>query len=244
MSLPQSLLFESYAFTYIFPRRIETDAWHEYEYVGTISWKAPLKFEQLFYFGSLNLTDVLAGAEPGTDVIALVGDSQNMVTRANGIHPRFKEVWTGLLQAFERFSPEEISTEGMTVFYCNYWFAKPEHVVRFIPFMKKAQQMLKTLPSIQAALWSDSDYPKNTNLTSKIINLDYYPYHPFVLERLAPFFFNVEKLKIHVHKQVGDVLGRTKKKVRKKGGYSLSLPLFFFLCLVLLIFFIRQIYQP
>ena len=223
IKLPQSVFFETYAFTHIFPARIESDAWHEYEYVGTISWKAPLKYEHALRLGPLNMTDVVTSAPPGTDVIALLGqknESQNLLGKAVKLHPRIKVIWFGLLRSFQKFSAHEISTEGMTPFYCNYWLAKPEHVVRFIPFMQEAQRQMENLPSIQDALWSDAHYLKNTNLTQKVFGLDYYTYHPFVLERLTPFFFNVEKLSIHIYgifdRINPDNVNKTKTGKRKK----------------------------
>lgn len=229
LKLPKSIFFETYAFTHTFPDRIKKDAWHKYEYVGTISWKAPLKFEHAFRFGPLNMTEVVESAPPGTDVIALVGqknESQNMVDKAVVMHQRLKEIWDSLLKAYERYSPEEISTDGMSAFYCNYWLAKPEHVMKLIPFMKKAHTLLESLTSIQDALWSNAHYLDNKALSQKVFGLNYYTYHPFVLERLTPFFFNTEKLSIYVYKKFSKVFVIKSKylpvKKEKKKKYSTS----------------------
>ena len=62
---------------------------------------------------------------------------------------------------------------------------------------------METLPTIQKDLWSDANYWRNNELTMNIFNKPYYAYHPFVLERLTPFFFNVSNANIHVYKYFG-----------------------------------------
>lgn len=203
LRLPQSVFFETYAFTNMFPDLIAKDRWSEYDYVGTLSWKAPLKFVRSFKFGPLEMDAVLGAAPPGADVIALVGqrDTANILNMTNRSHPRFSEVWTGLLEAYGNYTRAEIATDDMIPFYCNYWLAKPEYVVKFIPFMQKAHRLLSNLTTIQDALWSDAKYVSNTKVAQSVFGLDYYAYHPFVLERLTPFFFNVQKLNIFVYKK-------------------------------------------
>ena len=207
LRLPQSALFESYAFSKLFPRLIEEDKWDEYDYIGTISWKAPLKFARAFFFGPFNMSDIIAQTPEGTDVIALVGQQgeYNLLERAEDAHPRFGEAWRGLLRAFDMFTPEQIETNGYTAFYCNYWLAKPAHVKTFIPFISKAQRLLINLPTIQEALWTDAKYLNNTKIAREVFGLNYYPNHPFLLERLTPFYFGVQNLKIFVYKKFGVV---------------------------------------
>ena len=200
--LPQTVFFETYAFTNIFPDKIIADEWENYDYVGTVSWKAPLKFMENFRFGKLVMSSIVKRAPDDADVIALVGQhltNYTMLEKASQAHPRFKEVWEGLLGAFNKYTPEEISTEGMTPMLCNYWLARPQHAIKFIDFMKKAHHLMETLPSIQEPLWSNALYWANKNLTQKIFGLDYYAYHPFVLERLTPFFFNSENLNVFLY---------------------------------------------
>lgn len=203
MKLPKTPFFETFAFTDIFPELIESDRWDTYDYIGTVSWKAPLKFAESFKFGPFIMVDILKQTPNGTDVIALVGqkDPINILESAEEAHPRFGEAWRGLLQAYNRFTPEQIETTGMEPFYCNYWLAKPRYVKDFISFMQTAHIHMTNLSTIQDALWTNAKYLNNTKVSQDVFGLDYYTNHPFVLERLSPFFFGVQKLNIFIYKK-------------------------------------------
>lgn len=204
--LPSTVFFETDVFVNHFPRLMAKDLWTQYDYVGTISWKAHIKFSMAFNFGMFNLTDIIASAPENVDVIGFVGQAKgkavSMLLEAKKVHKRFEEIWTGLLDAFSTYTPEQISTNGMIPFYCNYFLAKPQHMVRFLPFIKQAQNYLQHLPSIQEALWSDPKYTVGKATVAKaVFNRTVYAYHPFILERLTPFFFNVENRSIYVYKK-------------------------------------------
>lgn len=204
LKVPSSVYFESYAFVHSFPALAMKDQWDKYDYVGTLSWKAPLKFKYSFDFGHLSMKSVLQKAPNSSDVIAFVGEknAHDLLNKTNRLHPRFQEVWSGLLSAFNRYSDHEISTVGMTPFYCNYWLARPQHVRQLILFLTDAHGFLQNLTTIQEALWSNAGYLSNKKLSQAVFGLDYYAYHPFVLERLTPFFFNSKNLNIFVHKKL------------------------------------------
>lgn len=221
--LNASVFFETEAFTAHFPSLMIKDKWELYDYIGTISWKAHIKFTKAFGFGMFNLSDVISSAPDNVDVIALVGQRDakfdNMLNESTRNHKRFDEIWIGLLQAFNRFTPEQISTHGMIPFYCNYWIAKPQYVARFIPFMKEAHGYLTNLSSIQDALWSNPKYIGNKHVAKVVFGRKYYAYHPFILERLSPFFFNMENRSIYVYKQFVNIT-QLPKKIRKKKNHE------------------------
>lgn len=201
LKLPQNKFFESFAITSMFPDLVERDQWLKYDWVGTVAWKVPVKFLGGFSFGPFNISDILASAPVGTDVIGLAGAKGARSVLANTKDQRhFWKVWSGLLTAFNRYTPHQISTAGMKPFYCNYWLARPEHVLKLIGFTKRVQFLLDNLTSIQGALWSKHDYFPNAKLTQKVFGLDYYTYHPFILERITPFFFHAEKLNVFIYK--------------------------------------------
>ena len=219
IKLNQSVFFETELFTKHFPTLMVTDKWSEYDYVGTISWKAHIKFTKAFNFGMFNLSDAVTSAPPNVDVIALVGQKNprfdNMLNESNKNHHKFAFIWTELLSQFPQFTPEQVSTDGMIPFYCNYWLAKPQHVIRFIPFMERAQHLLTNLTSIQEALWSNPRYVGNKHVAKSVFGRKYYAYHPFILERLTPFFFNAEHRSIYVYKHFKNITQLKKKKKKR-----------------------------
>lgn len=220
ITLNQSVFFETELFTKHFPTLMVTDNWSNYDYVGTISWKAHLKFTQAFHFGMFNLSDAITSAPPDVDVIALVGkhDSNfvSMLNESTKSHPKFAYIWIQLFSQFPEFTPEQISTRGMIPFYCNYWLAKPDLVARFIPFMEKAQYLLTNLAPLQEALWSNPKYVGNKHVAEAVFGRKYYAYHPFILERLTPFFFNAENRSIYVYKHFKNITQFKKKKKKKE----------------------------
>ena len=213
--LPQSVFFESVVFIDIIPQLI--NEWINYDYVGTISWKAFHKFKYLFEVGELSIPDAVSSAPAGVDVIGLLGSIRNlthgrpisMLKKATNMHPRFSDIWSKLLGAMN-YTSQQISTEGMTPFYCNYFLTKPAHMLKFISFIREATELIQSLTSIQEDLWSDAHYKgntkNNTGIAKRVFGRDYYAYHPFIGERLSPFFFNAQNLSIYVYKTRLEVL--------------------------------------
>lgn len=205
--LPQSVFFESVVFIDIIPQRI--NEWINYDYVGTVSWKAFHKFEKVLKVGELSIPDAVSSAPAGVDVIGLLGWSKNltngkpisMLTKANNMHHRFSDIWSKLLGAMN-YTSQQISTEGMIPFHCNYFLTKPAHMLKFISFIRTATNLMQSLTSIQEDLWSDVHYKNNIDIAKRVFGRDSYAYHPFIGERLSPFFFNAQNLSIYIYKTV------------------------------------------
>ena len=139
-----------------------------------------------------------------------------MLWQAKYSHKRFNEIWYPLLKSFShnnipRYKPKEISTSNMTVFFFNYWLTKPRIMLNFAEFMRTVHEQLSNLEGIQDALWSDSGYEiKNIPLAQAIFKKDYYTFHPFILKRISPFYFNTKNYSINVHRKLDPMLHELK----------------------------------
>lgn len=158
--------------------------WEDADFVGTMAWKANSKIHI-----PEDLEAHLERAKPA-DVVTFLPSTESVVKHAVSCHPRFLEVWVPLLQHLGYDAQETVRHE-MPSFFCNYWVATPGWMDRFTDFFALAVGHTEELPGIQEALWSDACY--RTHLTAQrcmeIYNKPYIPYHPFVCERLACFFF-------------------------------------------------------
>ena len=192
--LPRSIYFESYAIANIFPK--DFVEWDKYQYVGTFSWKfhEKLSFKlkdipRLMDYLHKNNIDVVGFFYPEFRY-----NNLTMMQQADLPHPKFSAVWKPLMESFgDRFTTEQIVGCCANEFYANYFVAKINMVQQLCNFTKEIHRRLDTIPAIQNDLWSDSTYyscgSDDTQLRS-IFNRTYYTYHPFVLERITPFYFN------------------------------------------------------
>ena len=178
---PNSKYMEGAAFLGLLQGR--EDEWKDADFVGTLSWKAS---------GKISVVDMqqLCQHAEHADVLALLPSGDPLVNQAIQAHPRFLQVWIPTLMELGYSLSDAIHHE-MPAFFCNYWLAKPTWLRRFLEFYTKAVQVLETHQPIQEALWSCPNYctalPQETCM--KIYEKPYIPYHPFVGERLACFYF-------------------------------------------------------
>jgi len=165
--------------------------WEHADYVGTVAWRATDKIRILD-----DLDAHLERAKPA-DVVAFLPSCESLVRMAVSCHPRFLEIWTPLLQHMG-YDAQDTLRHDMPNFCCNYWVASPDWLARFMDFYEQAVERLETLPSIQEALWSDAFYTTKlgTERCLEIYKKPYIPYHPFVSERLACFFFWREEARV------------------------------------------------
>lgn len=159
------------------------DEWKDADFVGTLAWRASSK---------ISMVDMqrLCEQERHADVLALLPSCELLVCQAVRFCVRFLEVWIPTLLELG-YSLTDAIDHKIPSFYCNYWLAKPEWMRRFMDFFTEAVGVLETHQPIQEALWSCPGY--GTSLSDeaclKIYGKPYIPYHPFVTERLACFYF-------------------------------------------------------
>ena len=141
----------------------------------------------------------MKGIPPGTDVVGLIGGRRNMVDLGNAFHPRFKKIWIPLLKSFGTFSDDQIEMKSAKPFYSNYFLAKSSLMHELCPFVKAVQDRMTTLRTIQNNLWADPKYgDTNKEVAIRIFNRSYYSYHPFIIERLAPFYFYTRNTSVYL----------------------------------------------
>ncbi len=144
---------------------------------------------------------------------------RSLIKDADLVHPKFSAVWKPLMESFgDRFTTQQIMDCCENEFYANYFVAKVDLVKQLCKFTKDVHKRLDTLLSIQENLWSDSTYitcgSDDTQLKS-IFNRTYYTYHPFILERVTPFFFDAINASVQRAQRIAQSL-----KLRLRYRYS------------------------
>jgi hypothetical protein len=167
------------------------DEWKEYDYVGTISWKA----SQKCHMPDLNtLKKNLQIYNP--DIVPFFCFEANLVEMSR-CHPNFEYLWVKTLSQLG-FSDEDALNPDILPFMSNYWITKPVLMYEYIEFFKKTKQVLDNYKEIQEKLWEDSKYYHHTLSVEKcleLFNKPYYTHHPFIYERIPCFFFWYKKCK-------------------------------------------------
>jgi hypothetical protein len=82
-------------------------------------------------------------------------------------------------------------------FYCNMWITKREIFLEYLDIAKRAIKYLDSPPPhIQFALFTDPNYIgklNGTGILEKRFKKSYYPWQPFILERLICAFAHVKE---------------------------------------------------
>lgn len=192
--IPTTFYLESVMYSTILQRRIEE--WKDADFVGCIAWTAHKKLQ------TLDLGPLL---RPDLDLVAFMYRGDPLVATATRWHPRFQFIWTQVLRHMG-YADDAILNPLIPSFYCNYWAARPWVMRAYLDFFAKFKHALETLPHIQDALWSDSEYSdRGTDIASissercmTIWGVEYYPYHPFLCERLICFFITTVEPRVRL----------------------------------------------
>lgn len=184
---PPTVYFESEAFCYI---RSVPDT----DYVGILTFafsrKTNHNLEQL-----ITRLNVLCDGNQ-KDIIALYcpnrGELLSFATRTHGT--AFLTLWKYILTQLNM-----VSSEIPNAFYSNLWVMKRKY---FLEYLELAQTVIQSLnsapPEIKLLLYSNANYRGKISKPNLIerINLPYYPYHPFLLERLVCLFAHHKQLNL------------------------------------------------
>jgi hypothetical protein len=165
--------------------------WENFDYVGTLSWKALTKIKLP------NMDEIIKQLEiKKPDLFPFLVGKLNMIKRTDFYHPLFSKIWVNLLTKLN-FTEDMILSNNILPFYCNYWICPPKLMLEYIDFFKKAKDLIEKDQELQINIWQNSLYlgiPKSDCM--KIFGVPFYPYHPFICERLPCFFFWSRKSKI------------------------------------------------
>jgi len=110
-----------------------------------------------------------------------------------------------------------ISMKKPSLAYCNYWMCTPSKMMQFIPWV-----LYTLIPAVMAHPLSmkDSTYPFRRNDTDlmNVCGVPYYPYVPFVIERLNKGFFMQSTVAVvSVFKNEAHILEEWIEHYRKEG---------------------------
>lgn len=188
--IPTTFYLESVMYSQILRRRKEE--WEHADYVGTLSHSAVTKLHNV-----AAICDTLRDAsKEKADIAAFLYRGDSLVGAAEKWHPGFLRLWVGTLR-YLGFPTEKILSEEIPSFYCNYWAATPTAMKEYIQFFKSFTYALDTLPIISDEVWNDAGYSaRGSDIAAlqadecmRIWGVPYYPFHPFIMERLPCFFF-------------------------------------------------------
>ena len=181
------------------------DEWKDKEFVGTISYKLKARLNWYPYTTMERIDNAIQNMSPVShDVVPFLhfgganfsnlnpnlGDEFKKMT--NYVIPIHKEYKVGY-----RINTREKEFKVSSFFFFNYWMATPAHMLEYIYFFNSI--WLPTLES-NANVWNNSGYQGHLtpeqlkNLTRRV---DYYPYHPFINERLPASYFRYKKARIY-----------------------------------------------
>ena len=178
--IPTTYYLESIMYSHILSLR--EDEWEHEDFVGCMSWRASTKINVF--------DDIESYTTRGAEFVALMYRGDPLVDAADMYHPGFKRVWVSALGKMGLDS-SAVTHPDLPSFYCNYWLATPAIMKEYIQFFKRFRKALESLdPPERDILWSDSKYkgalPVEKRL--KIWGTRWYPFHPFLSERLPCLF--------------------------------------------------------
>lgn len=150
--------------------------------------------------------DLVKKYEATADVIGLFpGTPVDMYEFAERVHPGFTPIWMRLLELLGYPADVVKSLGTPTAFYSNYWIARRALWNEYCAFATRAMQLLDTDPILKELCQKDSNYRGTIEGTvlsptrlQQICGAPYYTFHPFVMERLAPFFFHTKNARIQL----------------------------------------------
>jgi len=111
----------------------------------------------------------------------------------HGVH--FYRAWHGLLSQLG-YADAQIVEPAITGFFHNWWFCRPALMRDYIAFYRRAAEIVlreihTTHPSLAADFDADAFYRSHQSpeRLRQVFGHDYMTMHPFVFERLPPFYF-------------------------------------------------------
>ena len=176
------------------------DEWWKCDMVGTISCKAHTKVH------IANIDSILHDRKKWSSGYYNFFDTNTPISND---HPHLLHIIDDVCAS--------ISLEKPTVAYCNYWMCTPSKMIQFIPWVLDI-----LIPAVKAHPLSmkDSTYPfrpLDTDLQT-LCSVPYYPYVPFVIERLTKgFFMQASIAVVSVFKNEAHILAEWIEHYRKEG---------------------------
>ena len=197
---PSTFLLEYFFFT----NRLNYEDYHDFKWVGTVSYKVVKK---LGHENIPRMENLMNDNLENTDihVLAFFGNTEfeNIGTRDELCHPGLTTLIKKVLELAGE-DPQDINSfysPSLKQFYSAYFVTRPHWMCAFIEWFQKIVVLLcVNLECNQLCLRSSTYEPnqKWTEIAQRIYGLSYLPMYPFFCERMVPYFFHTRGANIIV----------------------------------------------
>jgi hypothetical protein len=178
----------------------------ETRWIGSISWKAHTK-ANIDLIGKMVTdesveADVLAFWEVMIDPLWQSTDQY---------HPGLMDLLVYILESMgesqDQIQRMRYNAPAFKSFYGSFFVTRPMHMKTYIQWLGKVLHFIHTDIKAQNMIWRDSKYEGDPTIARQVFDLEYYPMHPFVGERLVQYFFNTRNYTIMTACEYRDVTG-------------------------------------
>ena len=126
------------------------------------------------------------------DVVALLSP-QGLTLRQQAQQTHgllFVEIWHEVLRRLGFDDRTVLASDSVSVFFCNYWLARPTLMSEYIAFLERALRLLQFDPALSSLMRADGRYAEGRLKVAKsVFGTPFYQLHPFICERLPVVYF-------------------------------------------------------
>ena len=175
--VPTTVYCESFVITELLIQRI--DEWKSCDYVGMISHKArgkcciPEEFSKLEIAKAEGYQIIGFNFAPSADAYLIDAFKE---------HKNLEDILTTLAQLVP------LNLDKTVPIWCNYWFMTPSVLYKYIVFLRHIKTIFESNTELKRLLWEDAGWQKPPKNFTEVTGLEYFPHHPFVMERITGFF--------------------------------------------------------
>lgn len=195
--IPSTKYLESMAYKILKDREEE---WKDKQFVGVIKYSFE---EKTSTFDFVGLCETM-----GADVLAFVGgeshspDTQgvSMIKTARRCHQYFPTIWAHILVTRLGLDENQVFSDDIPAFYSNFWIARVGLFREYLRIYTIVYDIMENDELIKSILYQNASYFQHidTEKLTKIMGVPYYPYHPFIMERLPCLVFWLLKANIKI----------------------------------------------
>lgn len=201
-----------------------SEQWKDKKYVGVIKYSFEEK-TSFYDFDSLC-------EQSGADVLTFVGpeshspDTQgmSMIRTARRCHQYFPTIWAHIMTTCLGIDGSQAFSDEIPAFYSNFWIAKTELFREYLRIYDIVHNIMETDELIRPILYQNAAYFEHidTQKLTDIMGVPYYPYHPFIMERLPCLVFWLLKvnIKLITNKERLEIQERFFRKAYPNGYYN------------------------
>jgi hypothetical protein len=175
--VPTTIYFESFVIMELLLQRI--NEWKGCDYIGLISYKARAKCTIPINFSFLD-----NAKKRGYNIIFFMYAPSTFDYFNHGykIHKNLEKIINILTDLVPLNLNETVPA------YCNYWCMTPSVLYKYIIFLRHMKTIFENNADLSELLFEDAGYAKPPEHFSEVTGMEYYPHHPFVMERLTGVF--------------------------------------------------------